>query len=58
MTLLRAVDEEAGTTLGDLIAAIPDHPRPVAAILVLIEAGWLMEELRAPFDEHLRIWRV
>jgi hypothetical protein len=56
--LLQAADAEAGVTLGDLVAAIPDHPRPVAAILALIEAGWLMEELRAPFDANLRIWRT
>jgi hypothetical protein len=57
VTILAAVDDTVVAELGDLIAALPHHPRPITAILALIEAGLLAVDFRAPFDSPVRIWR-
>jgi len=57
VTILTAVDEAGVAELGDLVAALPYHPRPITAILALIEAGLLAIDFRAPFDSNVRIWR-
>lgn len=55
--ILAAVDEAVVVELGDLITALPHHPRPITAILALIEAGLLAVDFHAPFDSSVRIWR-
>jgi hypothetical protein len=57
VTILAAVDEAVVAELGDLIAALPHHPRPITAVLALIEAGLLAVDFQAPFDSSVRIWR-
>ncbi|MPR09317.1 hypothetical protein [Microvirga tunisiensis] len=57
VTILAAVNEAGVVELGDLIAALPHHPRPITAILALIEAGLLAVDFRASFDSPVRIWR-
>jgi len=44
--------------LGDLVTAISWHPRPVAVILAMRDAGYLALDSAAPFDAHLRVYRV
>jgi hypothetical protein len=56
--LLAAVDETACAELGDLVDAIPDHPQPLSAVLALVDAGLIGLEFNAPFDRHLRVWRI
>jgi hypothetical protein len=57
VTILAAVDEAVVAELGDLIEALPHHPRPITAVLALIEAGLLAVDFHAPFDSSVRIWR-
>jgi hypothetical protein len=57
VAILAAVNEAVVVELGDLVAALPHHPRPITAILALIEAGLLAVDFRAPFDSNVRIWR-
>ena len=44
--------------LGDLVSAIRWHPRPVAVILAMRDTGYLALDSAAPFDAHLRVYRV
>lgn len=44
--------------LGDLVSAIGWHPRPVAVILAMRDAGYLALDLDAPFDAHMRVYRI
>jgi hypothetical protein len=57
VTILAAVDEVVVAELGDLISALPHHPRPITSILALIEAGVLAVDFHAPFDGPVWIWR-
>ncbi len=42
--------------LGELVAAIPDHPRPLAAVIALVDAGLLALDLDAPLGPDMRVW--
>ncbi|MBM1174556.1 hypothetical protein [Microvirga arabica] len=57
VTILTAVDEAVVAELGDLITALPHHPRPITAVLALVETGLLAVDFHAPFDSNVRIWR-
>jgi hypothetical protein len=57
VTILAAVDDAGVVELGDLIAALPHHPRPITAVLALIEAGLLAVDFHASFDSPVWIWR-
>jgi len=57
VAILSAVDDAVAAELGDLIAALPHHPRPITAVLALVEAGLLAVDFHAPFDSNVRIWR-
>ena len=57
VALLAAVDEAVITELGDLASVIPDHPRPISAVLALVDAGLLALDLQAGFDASLSVWR-
>jgi len=57
VALLTAVDEAVIAELGDLAGVIPDHPRPISAVLALVDAGLLALDLQAGFDASLRVWR-
>lgn len=57
VALLAAVDEAVIAELGDLACAIPDHPRPISAVLALVDAGLLTLDLQAGFDASLRVCR-
>jgi hypothetical protein len=57
VAILAAVDDAGTVELGDLIATLSHHPRPITAILTLIEAGLLAVDFHAPFDSNIRIWR-
>ena len=56
--LLATIDETGDATLDDLARAIPDHDRPVSAVLALVDAGVLGIDLAAPFDASCRVWRL
>lgn len=58
IALLAAVDAAGVIGIGDLCGAIPDHPRPVSAVLALVDAGHLGIDLAAPFDASCAIWRT
>ena len=58
VAILHAVDLEGFLGIGDLAAAIPNHVRPISAILALVDAGLLEIDAAAAFDASLRIWRV
>ena len=57
VTILAAVNGAGVVELGDLIAALPLHPRPITAILALVEAGLLAVDFHASFDSPVWIWR-
>jgi hypothetical protein len=57
VALLAAVDEAVIAELGDLACVIPDHPRPISAVLALVDAGLLALDLQAGFDASLSVWR-
>lgn len=44
--------------LGDCLAALSDHPRPVAALIALAEAGLVRFDPEAAFDAHCIVRRV
>lgn len=57
--LLCAADQNGGVIdLDSLVAAIPDHPQPLCAILSLVDAGVLALDATAPFGGDLRLWRT
>ncbi|MBM6579376.1 hypothetical protein ILT44_04195 [Microvirga sp. BT689] len=57
--LLSAADQNGGVVdLDRLVAAIPDHPQPLSAILSLVDAGVLALDTAAPFGGDLRLWRT
>ncbi|WP_461382769.1 DUF4357 domain-containing protein [Devosia indica] len=45
---------DTGSTIGDIIAELPGHPAPAAAIMALVEAGFLTRE-SGPITPHTRI---
>ena len=57
VTILAAVTGASAMELGGLIAALPLHPRPITAILALVEAGLLAVDFHASFDSPVWIWR-
>lgn len=58
VALLTAMDETGDASLTDLADAIPDHPRPISAVLAMIDAGLAEFDLTSPFDAHIRISRT
>ncbi len=48
----------AAVELNELVAAIPDHPQPLSAILELVDAGVIALDTASPFDGGLRLWRT
>lgn len=59
IALLSLLDEQGGyAPLGDCLAALPDHPRPVAALIALAEAGVVVFDPEAAFDAHCIVRRV
>jgi hypothetical protein len=55
--LLAAVDRAGIAGIGELAAAIPHHPRPISAVLALVDTGLLALDLQSGFDASLRVWR-
>lgn len=59
VAILAALDEHGGTReIGDLALAIPDCPRPISAVLSLVDAGRLWIDPDSPFDAATRISRI
>jgi len=59
VTVLAMLDEQGGSAaLGDCAAALPDRPRPVAALIALAEAGTVGFDPEAAFDAHCIVRRV
>ncbi len=57
--LLRVADRAGGVVeLNELVCAIADHPRPLAAILEPVDAGQSEVDTTAPFDGALRLRRT
>lgn len=59
VAIMAALEETGGTReIGDLASAIPCCPRPISAIIVLVDAGLLDMDLAAAFDAATRVTRV
>ncbi len=59
IALLSWLDEQGGfAALGDCAAALPDHPRPVAALIALAEAGVVRFARDAAFAATCVVRRV
>jgi len=59
IALLSWLHEQGGfAPLGDCAAALPDHPRPVAALIALAEAGLVRFDPETAFDAHCIVRRV
>lgn len=59
VAILAALDETGGTReIGDLALAIPACPRPISAILALVDAGRLAIDPLAPFDAQMQVTRI
>ncbi|WP_336491092.1 hypothetical protein [Methylobacterium nigriterrae] len=54
--LLDAVAETGSAELGHLVGLLPNHPRPLSAVVALIDAGDLILDVAAPFDASIRLW--
>ena len=44
--ILTIIDETGGASVGDVVAALPDHPDPVGALAVMLKLGILIAEIR------------
>lgn len=58
IAVLTTIDEYGYATLGDCMAALQPHDRPVAALIALAELGLIAFDREADFDVHLTVWRV
>lgn len=59
MVVVFATVDACGTaTLGECMAALQPHDRPVAALIALAELGLIAFDREAEFDEHLTVWRI
>lgn len=59
VALLTTIDENGGyATLGDCMAALQPHDRPIAALISLAELGLIEFDREDDFDEHLTVWRI
>lgn len=59
VAILAALEETGGVReIGDLAEAIPDCPRPISAVLALVDAGLLAIDATAPFDTATRVARL
>ncbi len=59
IAVLALIDEEGGkTTLLDCIAALPNHPRQVSALVAMAAAGIVGFDRDAPFDANCRVARI
>lgn len=59
LAIMAALAETGGVReIGDLAEAIPGCPRPISAILALVEARLLAIDLAAPFDAATRVTRI
>lgn len=52
------IDEQGWCTVGDVIASLPDHPRPVTALGALAAAGVIELHVDRLIDEHTRLTRA
>ena len=57
LRLVAAAEDEGRIALGDLVGAIPDHPAPISAVMVLVDAGLLAIDTDAAFDAAVQLWR-
>ena len=57
LRLVAAVEDEGRIAIGDLVAHLPDHPAPISAVMVLVDAGILVLDQEAAFDAALQVWR-
>jgi hypothetical protein len=59
VAIMTALEESGGTReIGDLAWAIPHCPRPISAILALVDAGLLAIDLEGAFDASTRVTRI
>ncbi len=56
--LLAAAGRADVVRLADLVAAIPDHPQPLCAVMALVDAGLLGMDFQEGFGPDLRVWRL
>jgi hypothetical protein len=59
VAIIAALEDVGGTLeIADLACAIPDCPRPISAILALVDAGYLTIDWAAAFDGATRVSRI
>ncbi len=57
LRLVAAAEREGRIALGDLVTRISDHPAPISAVLVLVDAGVLAIDQYSAFDAAVQLWR-
>ena len=58
LAILSHVDAEVVTTLGELAALLPRHPRPTTAVLMMVRHGLLAIDTGAPFGPETMLCRA
>jgi hypothetical protein len=56
-TLLGALADGGPVALDTLVALLPDHPRPLCAVIALVDTGAALMDLASAFDASCRVWR-
>lgn len=55
--ILSVVDATGSATLGDIVIELPDHPDPVGAVLLMVDAGILTAEVAGVVDAFTLVRR-
>lgn len=58
VALFATIDELGTATLGECMAALQPHDRPVAALIWLAEIGFIAFDRSGEFDQHVTVWRI
>jgi hypothetical protein len=58
VAVFATIDRYGTATLGECMAALQPHDRPVAALIALAELGLIAFDREAEFDEHVTVWRI
>jgi hypothetical protein len=58
VAVFSTIDRNGTATLGECMASMQPHDRPVAALIALAKMGLIAFDREAEFDEHLTVWRI
>lgn len=56
--ILSIIDAVGSASIGDIIAELPDHPDPVAAIMIMVKLNILVAEVRGVLDANTIVRRA